>query len=316
MCSSRLSGTAVIGVSPRSEQSDQIAQRVGPLAVIPGLLREMGADPDKVLVSVGLDPTALSDLENRIPHVAMARLLRECVVRTGCPHFALMAGQRMNLSHLGLPGDLMRHSPTLGTALQTFVVYHHLNSQGMVTFLREEDGLVALGAAAIYQKNSESVDLVYDGFIALACNVMREVCGSRWAPEKVLFARTRPRDVGPYRRFCQAPCGFDSVQTALLFPAFLLKRPMPEASPERLRRLEEQARDTSIELVAQLRRSLRTLLLEGKRSADEMAQILSMHRRTLNRRLEAQGTTFQKVLDEVRFEIAWPIARWYQDSAD
>ena len=29
-----------------------------------------------------------------------------------------------------------------------------------------------------------------------------------------------------------------------------------------------------------------------------------MHRRTLNRRLEAQGTTFQKVLDEVRLEAA------------
>ena len=29
-----------------------------------------------------------------------------------------------------------------------------------------------------------------------------------------------------------------------------------------------------------------------------------MHRRTLNRRLKAEGTTFQHVLDEVRFEIA------------
>jgi transcriptional regulator GlxA family with amidase domain len=29
-----------------------------------------------------------------------------------------------------------------------------------------------------------------------------------------------------------------------------------------------------------------------------------MHRRTLNRRLEAQGTTFQNVLDEVRLESA------------
>ena len=29
-----------------------------------------------------------------------------------------------------------------------------------------------------------------------------------------------------------------------------------------------------------------------------------MHRRTLNRRLKAEGTTFQRVLDEVRFDIA------------
>ena len=36
----------------------------------------------------------------------------------------------------------------------------------------------------------------------------------------------------------------------------------------------------------------------------ELAQTLSLHRRTLSRRLRAQGTTFQAVLDEVRLEAA------------
>jgi AraC-like DNA-binding protein len=90
----------------------------------------------------------------------------------------------------------------------------------------------------------------------------------------------------------------------MFFPAHLLERPMPEADPARLRSLEKRARAIDIDLVSQLRRALRTLLLGGKRSGDEVAGILSMHRRTLNRRLQAQGTTFQKVLDEVRFEAA------------
>jgi len=32
--------------------------------------------------------------------------------------------------------------------------------------------------------------------------------------------------------------------------------------------------------------------------------MLSMHRRTLNRRLHAEGTTFQRVLDEIRYAVA------------
>jgi AraC-like DNA-binding protein len=32
--------------------------------------------------------------------------------------------------------------------------------------------------------------------------------------------------------------------------------------------------------------------------------MLAMHRRTLNRRLKAEGTTFQQVLDNVRFTVA------------
>jgi AraC-like DNA-binding protein len=198
----------------------------------------------------------------------------------------------------------MRHSVTLEAALHTFVVYHHLNSQGMATFfLREQDGVAALGLA-IYQKGAESVEQIYDGGIALACNIIREVCGARWAPQKVLFSRTRPADVGPYRRFFQAPCRFDSDRTAILFPAHWLKRAMPAADLRRLRSLEEQAQAIGVELVDQLRRALRTLLLLGKSSGDELADLFSMHRRTLNRRLEAQGTTFQKLLDEVRFEAA------------
>jgi AraC-like DNA-binding protein len=45
-------------------------------------------------------------------------------------------------------------------------------------------------------------------------------------------------------------------------------------------------------------------MLDGKTSGNCVATMLSMHRRTLNRRLRERGTTFQNVLDDVRFEVA------------
>jgi len=58
-----------------AEQSDapeieHSSQRVGPLAEIPSLLRDLGAEPAEVPVSAGLDTEALDTLENRIPYVA------------------------------------------------------------------------------------------------------------------------------------------------------------------------------------------------------------------------------------------------------
>ncbi len=288
---------------PRVVTATEASQRVGPLTVIPALLRELGVEPADVLREAGLDAAALGTPENRIPYVTMGKLLQCCAVRTGCPHFGLLAGQRTSLSQLGLPGELLRCSPTLRVALRTFAVYHHLNSEGMATLVREEDGMAAVGTA-IYQKGSQFVEQVYDGVIAMACNVMREICGSRWSPEKVLICRARPADVAPYRRFFQAPCRFDSEQTVMFFPAHLLDRRMPEANPKRFKELEAQAQAEGLGLPIQLRRALRTLLLVGRSSGDEVAGILSMHRRTLNRRLKAEGTTFQAILDEVRFEAA------------
>jgi AraC-like DNA-binding protein len=57
-------------------------------------------------------------------------------------------------------------------------------------------------------------------------------------------------------------------------------------------------------LTEDLRRVLRTELLRDTCSAATVARFFSMHRRTLNRRLNAEGFGFRQVANEVRFEIA------------
>ena len=285
-------------------ENEEASQRVGPFSEIPDLLRELGSDPGEVAASAGLDAAALDTPENRIPYVAVGRLLHECAVKTGFEHFALLVGQRTRLSHLGLPGQLIRHSPTVGAAIRTFAVYQHLNSQGMAKFLLEKDGVAILGCV-VYQKGTEHVDQIYDLDLAATLSVMRELCGGRWSPELVLFSHAKPTDVGLYRRFFQAPCRFDSERSALLFPAPVLERRLTDADSGQLRILEAQAQARDdFSLVFRLRRTLRTLLVAQAASGDEVARLLSMHRRTLNRRLQAEGTTFQELLDEARFEAA------------
>ena len=121
----------------------------------------------------------------------------------------------------------------------------------------------------------------------------------------MLFSHTKPTNVGPYRRFFQVPCRFDCERTALIFPAMNLERRLMDADPKQFRILEAQAQTRSdLGLVFRLRRTLGALLLAKAASGDEVAKLLSMHHRTLNRRLRAEGTTFQQLLDEARFEAA------------
>jgi hypothetical protein len=44
----------------------------------------------------------------------------------------------------------------------------------------------------VYQKGAEHVDQIYDADAAAALRVMRELCGTHWRPERVLFAHTKP----------------------------------------------------------------------------------------------------------------------------
>jgi AraC-like DNA-binding protein len=54
----------------------------------------------------------------------------------------------------------------------------------------------------------------------------------------------------------------------------------------------------------ELRRQLCTELLKAKCSAEAMAGRLSIHRRTLNRRLSSEGTGFKAIADEMRAALA------------
>ena len=57
-------------------------------------------------------------------------------------------------------------------------------------------------------------------------------------------------------------------------------------------------------LAEDLRRVLRTELLRDTCSANSIARLFSMHRRTMNRHLNAEGLAFRRVANQIRFEIA------------
>lgn len=57
-------------------------------------------------------------------------------------------------------------------------------------------------------------------------------------------------------------------------------------------------------LSSQLKRRLANLLAQGEANADAACRALKLSRRTLQRRLKAERTSFQRVLTEVRAELA------------
>lgn len=297
------------GVGRRAEKTpalagDNVTQRVGGLTIVPALLRELGVDPKPALAGVGLASDALEDPDAMIPFGVASRLLHNAVKSTGCAHFGLLVGRSIHLSDLGLVGQLAQNCPTVGQALRTFAVYQHLNSQGAVAFVLERDGMVDNGYA-IYESDAAGNDQVYAAAMSCAINIMRGLCGDVWIPTEVCFAHPKPPDIGPYRRLFQCALRFDAEYTALRFPAAWMQHPVVHADPERYQlALARGEAATRAHLLQQVQRALRTLLISGTVSGDAVAQLLAMHRRTLNRRLKDQGTTFQQVLDKVRFEVA------------
>lgn len=279
-------------------------QRVGALKAGPQLMRELGVDPRPALAAAGLNESAFDLPENTIPYAALGRFLHGGAQHTGLDHFGLLVGEAWLLQSLGLLGQLVRNAATVRDALRYAVVYHHLNSQGGVAFVREQGAATDLGYA-IYHRGGVGTRQIYDVVLAMLVSFMRELCGLGWVPGEVRLAHAAPADASPYRRLFRCPVRFNSELSALRFPSDWLDRPVPGADAVLLRRLEAQANaQAQPDLIERLRRSLRVLLLNRTASGDAVAEMLAMHRRTLNRRLQALDTTFRDVLEDVRFEVA------------
>jgi AraC-like DNA-binding protein len=295
-------GTAAPG--PLEGLDAEVDQRVGPFSTLPAQLQQLGVDAAQVLADCDLLPAALDLPDGRIPFAATGALLDAATRRTGCEDFALQFGRNLRLAHLGAVGELAHHAATLGDALRAVAVHQCLHSRGALAFLIEDRGSACFGYS-VYRALPVGAELLQDAVAGLIINGVRELVGGDWLPGEVLLARSHPASPAPYQRAFPVPLGFDAEFTGLRFPTQALQMPLPAADRRQFETLQAQiAAAEQHVLVDDLRRALRVEMLQGHSQGDRVAQVLDMHRRTLNRRLRASGVTFQGVLDEVRFNTA------------
>jgi len=297
------------------ESEQQIAQslrqgasvRIGSAQGVPAVLRSLGANPAEVLAEVGLAPELFDNSDNLISFAVRSRLFRLCADRTGCQHFGLLVGQQAGLHSLGLVGLLVQHLPDVGNALRSLVRFLHHHVRGAVTTLSVSDHTATL-SYSIYELRVEATDQIGAGAVAVMFNILRALCGPDWIPIEVQFAHRRPEDVRPFQEFFRVPLRFDAEQNAVVFSADWLRCSVAGANVDILSLLQRQidaleARHGG-DMREEVRAVLRTALLAGRAKADQIAALFSIHSRTLSRRLNACGTSFQFLVDEGRFEIA------------
>ena len=281
--------------------------RTGPLMALPAVLRSFGADPARLLAEFGLDAAFFDDPENTLSITTAGRIFGRCVELTGCRHFGLLIGQQAGHSSLGAVGFLMQSSEDVGIALEALARDLNVQDRAAVVSV-ENDGKHVVLSYTVVQPGVEHLDQILAVAIAAGLNIMRALCGPQWCPDEVRFAFARPAGVEPYRRFFHMLPRFDAEQSALVFPAGLLRQPLPGADPILRKLMEDRIRELQLraddDLLAQLRRLLRVMITSPDCSLAAVARRIGVHGRTLNRELAAQGTSFLRLREETRYGAA------------
>ena len=279
---------------------------------MPKVMREFGVDLGEMLEAVGVRKDIFDDRENLIPYPAFGRLLFECEKRSNCDHIVLLISQHTRLADLGLAGQMALCAGSAGDGLQRFVDHFNLHSSattaGLITsghFTRFVYAIVAQGMTSTRQLQL--------GAMVIAYNILQDLFGSAWLPTVITVASRPPANLRPAQKFFHAPVRFDSDESAVVFETRWLDQRLPPVDPRVRQRVEGEARARRAailrDLPATLRRILRKQLITGHCSMDQVAAMLGVHRRTLDRHLQEHGVQFGELLESVKNDVARQLLR-------
>ena len=137
----------------------------------------------------------------------------------------------------------------------------------------------------------------------------RLLTGTDVRPTEVRFSHPAPRDTSAIEAFYKAPVRFDCPQSQLVLASAVLTTPLLKADPDLAAFFAHRADDllerhSEGGLAHRLRALLEGELGRGLPTLETAAARLGVSARTLRRRLQEEGTTFQDTLDETRCELA------------
>jgi AraC-like DNA-binding protein len=287
--------------------------RIGPILAIPQVLRTLHLRPQTAFARAGVPLSLFFDPDARLPIEVAGRLLAECARLADCPHFGLLVGERFNLDGLGPLGELMRHSPNVGSALRSLLLHLQLHDRGAAPLLLQPERGTALLGYSVYRHATPGIEFIYDAALAIGHRILLALCGPGFVPLAVQFSHRRPARAAVYRRVFRAPLDFDAEVSGLVFASTWLARPIEGANPERhqalMLALQQAHAAGPLGLGKQVELVLHRLLLSGHGSAEAVARKFGISQRTPRRRLDAEGQSFQALINRTRHELACQLLR-------
>ena len=294
--------------------------RLSKIQLYQRLLAERGIAEAGLLAGTGITanhlqaPGFAADLDQS--QLIIANLIR----LTDDQAIGLEAGRAMRLEDYGIISHAMMTSKTLEQAARYWVRYSNLVGV-----------LIDIGFDA--QENQWRVVFSPRGTIGFAFNfaveeillvgitLMEELTGRRAKLKELHLSYPAPLHIERYRSTFACPITFNSIESALTVLTPAIDTELPSRDSKLHWVYEQHCQEITRELGEQdpLVSELRKVFLQDSREApslDEASELMGLNPRTLRRRLEKHGTTYQNLINQFRLGLATEYFRKDQLNTD
>ncbi|AMO25552.1 AraC family transcriptional regulator [Ramlibacter tataouinensis] len=271
-----------------------------------------GLDARALVAAAGLPSRCLGDPDLKIPARGVARLLEMAAVQARDPAFALRMVESRQLSNLGPLGLLVRDEPTLHSALEALIRHAHVQNEAVAVGVEQNGPLVIVRVEL--DAGDESARQGIELAVGVAFRVLSVFLGASWQPRLVCFSHRAPPNLAMHQRVFGRAVEFGHEFNGIVCNAADLDAPNPGADPVMARYTRQllEKRGHAMTMAARVRQLIVLLLPRGHCRVETVAQHLGMDRRTVARRLGAEGVTFSELVDRIRGELT---ARYLEDGS-
>ena len=301
--------TLNLGVNPMpiKKKSTQTKVRAAVLSHYLEVASRLGLNSQNLMLKVGLRRSSLGNPDQQIALSAAVDLLEISAQASQCEAFGLLMAEARQFSDLGPVSLLLSHQSTVRDALMTTMRYRHLLNEGLAMYV-EDSGKLSIVRQEVISAGARSSRQANELAVGVMCFIFRTLIGPNWHPQSVNFVHSAPSNPEVHKRIFRCKLQFDSDFNGLVCTKADLAEPIAVADPVMARyaqtMIETIPGGDSQSVVHEVRKSVYLLLPMGRASLEQIAPILGMTVRTLQRRLEEEGDTFKGLINNVRHELA------------
>ncbi len=275
------------------------------------LVRSMGGDPHTLLSKYHIPDSDKRDEDSFLSFRNMIALLEDTVTALDCPDFGLRLAEYQGMGILGPISVIARSSSTVGEALENISNYLHLHCSALTTKHIIQTKGTERTVRLEYNVQGNGIDYSVQCFelgLANAMQVIKLLCGSEFKPISAHFMHSRLGEEAAYQNVFDCPVKFNQDWCGFVLPesAFSTSLSSEDEQTCKLARhyLDSQPSPFSNSVSDEVRKLIRGLLPTGQCSSEAIASHLSVHKRTLQRKLAQESTTYEQILADERQIIA------------
>ena len=271
------------------------------------MLERYGVSKEQLLAGAA-EPPNLRDPGARLPLQDFVDIVRRAIKLSGAPWLGWDFGATLTLSSHGFLGYAAMSSETLRDAVELAVKFFRTRTTVVdLPFKTEGDTAICQldELVALHDIQPFVVESLFSSFHFMGLKLLGEVPMDgelRFAfPEPDYYARMKP--------LIPVPVLFDCAYNQMRFPASRLDQRLRFADPRLAKMAEAQCEQEMANIKSPpklLNQVRRIILAQSGRfpSVDEAASDLHMSSRTLKRKLQQLGTSYQTILDDLRKGLA------------